>query len=67
MKQEKFCADGGKEPSFLWMVPVNLSVASKPDAVFHSFILKEKEAEITLENVKETDWVKVNRTIFSII
>uniref|UniRef100_A0A182NID0 Aminopeptidase n=1 Tax=Anopheles dirus TaxID=7168 RepID=A0A182NID0_9DIPT len=57
--QEKFCADGCQpaEP-FRWLIPINVSTPASANAV--STVLEADTAEITVEGVKEHDWVKIN-------
>lgn len=52
----------GESP--LWLVPVSISTASSPTAAVHRFVLRERETTVTLENIAETDWVKVRTEPF---
>ncbi|KAK3096131.1 hypothetical protein FSP39_023548 [Pinctada imbricata] len=60
LSQEKFCADG-KQPegtsSYEWMVPVTIMSKSKD---VKKVLLEKPSMEVTLDNVKAGDWVKVN-------
>ncbi|XP_059468459.1 puromycin-sensitive aminopeptidase isoform X2 [Neocloeon triangulifer] len=59
--QRQFCAAGDcKDESALWLVPITLSTAKEPDKVAQNFVFDTKSKTITLENVSENDWVKVN-------
>ncbi|CAH1790124.1 unnamed protein product, partial [Owenia fusiformis] len=60
--QEKFCADGGSgdASSSTWMVPISVSTSSNPDIVAHRALMDQTTITLTLENVKEGEWVKLN-------
>lgn len=62
LKQEKFCADGqqpvGESP--LWMVPVSFCSKSSPSTPIHRLVLEGREATVTLTDVPEGDWIKLN-------
>ncbi|XP_055688287.1 puromycin-sensitive aminopeptidase [Lutzomyia longipalpis] len=61
LKQEKFTADGKKaDGNVLWMIPIMVSIAKRPQHVAESFVLDKEETEITLEGVDAKEWVKVN-------
>ena len=42
------------------MVPISVCSASSPTQSIHRFVLDKEQAEVTLEGVKEDDWVKLN-------
>ena len=42
------------------MVPISFCTASSPDKPVQKILLDKLAAEVTLENVKPGDWVKVN-------
>ncbi|ELU07211.1 hypothetical protein CAPTEDRAFT_150577 [Capitella teleta] len=59
--QAKFCADGSKpEGNPQWMVPISVSTSSSPTESVHRFVLDEEKAVVTINDVKESDWVKLN-------
>ncbi|XP_049807692.1 puromycin-sensitive aminopeptidase isoform X2 [Schistocerca nitens] len=62
LTQEKFCADGSTSEcnGCLWMVPIMLSTSRNPHDVAFSTVLDTRSANITLQNVSASDWVKVN-------
>jgi len=61
LRQDRFCADGKKDgDDSLWMVPLTFSSESSPNKAIHKYVLEEREATITLENVPENDWIKLN-------
>lgn len=63
LKQSPFRADGtsldSDEPK-LWMVPIEFSTASKPNESVHVIVLSTRESNIFLDDVKATDWIKLN-------
>ncbi|XP_050419267.1 puromycin-sensitive aminopeptidase [Patella vulgata] len=60
--QSKFCADGiiPEGDNSQWMVPITICTASSPDKPVSTGVLDSKNLTLTLENVKATDWIKVN-------
>jgi puromycin-sensitive aminopeptidase len=44
----------------LWLVPITLSTAKEPSKVAQNFVLDTRQKSITMDNVSESDWVKVN-------
>uniref|UniRef100_A0A336M9D9 Aminopeptidase n=1 Tax=Culicoides sonorensis TaxID=179676 RepID=A0A336M9D9_CULSO len=59
LKQERFIADGSKsDDQVTWMIPLNISTASNETAT--SVIFDKETIEITLENVSQSDWIKIN-------
>ncbi|KAI0228894.1 Puromycin-sensitive aminopeptidase [Lamellibrachia satsuma] len=61
IRQEKFSADGTSDGNdCLWMVPVSISTASSPNKAMHRLVLDQQEATVTLNDVKSSDWVKLN-------
>jgi len=63
MSQSKYCASmstSADNDSYLWAVPINFSTSDNPNGVVKSFLLDTKSAEVTIDNVPEDGWVKVN-------
>ncbi|KAK2165380.1 hypothetical protein LSH36_51g04005 [Paralvinella palmiformis] len=61
IKQKKFCADGSAQGTeSLWEVPIGICTASSPQKSVHRFVLNEKEATVTIDNIKPNDWIKIN-------
>jgi puromycin-sensitive aminopeptidase len=59
LTQQKFCADGlQSEKVCFWMVPINISTPKSENA--HTAMLDKASMVITLDNVSENDWVKIN-------
>lgn len=62
LTQEKFNADGQtvEGESSQWMVPIGICTKACPDSPAQTVLMKEPTMTVTLENVKEGDWVKLN-------
>lgn len=61
LKQSKFTADGSDAlEQYFWMIPITISVSSKPDEIAHQFIMDKVETDIPLPELKENEWVKIN-------
>jgi len=61
LAQEKFCASGpvqGDSPT--WLVPVSVSTASSPDKAVLRTVLDTASVEVTVDNVDDQDWLKLN-------
>lgn len=62
MSQSKFCANGELEPSYQgyeWLIPMVIASESNVNEPT-KIILDEKSKSITLNNVKQDDWIKIN-------
>ncbi|XP_024935803.1 puromycin-sensitive aminopeptidase isoform X2 [Cephus cinctus] len=61
LSQERFLADGSvDEEKSLWMIPVSVSTSRAPGQVAFSEIMNERTKEITIKNVPEGTWLKIN-------
>lgn len=61
LTQDKFTADGQvPDKEYMWKIPINISTSADPSKVAYSTVLETKSMEVTLENVSEKDWVKLN-------
>lgn len=63
LSQEKYCADGklpDSEANMLWMVPISVSTAQSPNKEVVSLLMSTKTTEVVIENVRPSDWVKLN-------
>ncbi|XP_060534804.1 puromycin-sensitive aminopeptidase [Cylas formicarius] len=61
LTQSKFTADGSPaSDDYLWMIPVSISTSKNPREEAVSTVLKARTTEITVADVEQTDWVKVN-------
>ncbi|XP_071101495.1 puromycin-sensitive aminopeptidase-like [Haliotis cracherodii] len=62
ISQEKFCADGKlpAEDKSSWLVPISFSTAGSPSTPVKTIMLEGQSSEVTLDNVKAGEWVKVN-------
>jgi len=50
----------------LWEVPIGICTASSPQKSVHRFVLNEKEATVTIDNIKPNDWIKVISCLLAI-
>lgn len=58
-KQERFVADGSQtENGTIWVIPLTIATAAKECAV--STVFDKETIEVTVENVKFDDWIKIN-------
>ncbi|KAK0405625.1 hypothetical protein QR680_018094 [Steinernema hermaphroditum] len=61
VSQKRFIADGSQdEAGLLWQVPITISTQSDPEKVKHKFLLTRREEEFHLDDVKDTDYIKLN-------
>lgn len=61
LTQEKFTADGSvAAESDFWMIPITISTSKQPAEIKHRTVLDSKTMEIELDDVTESDWVKIN-------
>lgn len=60
LTQSKFTANGNDNEDYFWMVPITISTSKSPNNIAHTTILDKKSMTIELDNVEESDWVKVN-------
>ncbi|KAJ1522912.1 hypothetical protein ONE63_002052 [Megalurothrips usitatus] len=63
LKQSQFCADGtsaDSDDSKLWMIPVEFSSAGSPLQVACVHLVCAKEATVIIDDIRQTDWIKLN-------
>ncbi|XP_066249820.1 puromycin-sensitive aminopeptidase [Euwallacea similis] len=61
LTQSKFTADGSPPPKdYRWMIPISISTSKNPQKEVVSTVLKEKNTEIFVPEVTDSDWIKVN-------
>jgi puromycin-sensitive aminopeptidase len=61
VEQTRFLADGTRNDSLKWKIPIDICTKSNPNESVHQLYLNgEKKREFLLENVPETDWIKLN-------
>lgn len=59
LKQERFIADGSADDQkTIWMIPISIATPKKKDAV--TFVFDKETTEVTIEDVSENDWIKIN-------
>ena len=61
IEQTRFLADGTRDDSLKWKIPINICTKSNPNESVHQLYLNgEKKQEFLLENIPETEWIKLN-------
>lgn len=62
LEQNKFCADATtvSDNKSQWMIPISISTSKAPKSIAYSTVLDKQSHDITLDNVGENDWVKIN-------
>ncbi|KAH8379355.1 hypothetical protein KR009_004350 [Drosophila setifemur] len=63
LSQCKFTADGSEveeDEDCVWVVPVSVSTSKNPTGIAKTFLLDKPYMEVTLDNVEEDDWIKIN-------
>lgn len=58
LEQTKFTANGSIDEKSLWMIPLTISTKKSSNAL--TTVMDRKEMEIFIENVTESDWIKIN-------
>lgn len=59
--QDKFVADNGApDGEYQWMVPLSISTQKSPNTTHSTLMLEEKQLQLTLENISEDEWIKLN-------
>lgn len=59
--QNKFTADGlASEEEYFWMIPINVSTSKAPGKIFTSTVIDQQTITIEMDNVSESEWIKVN-------
>lgn len=61
IEQTRFLADGTKDDSLRWKIPINICTKSRPnESVYQIYLDGEKKKEFLLENITEKEWIKLN-------
>jgi len=61
LKQQRFIADGSvDEEKLQWKIPITIFTKSNPKKIAQQVLMEEPELTLTLENVPENDWIKLN-------
>jgi len=58
--QRKFSADGSKEDSFQWKVPITVFTSVNPTEPAVQTLLEEQSCTLTVSGVGEGHWIKLN-------
>lgn len=61
LSQSKFTADGFESAEdYFWMVPITISTSKSPSEIVITEMLDRKSMKIEIDDLTETDWVKIN-------
>ncbi len=61
IKQKRFIADGSADDENLqWKVPITIFTKSNPKKIAQQILMEQPEISLTLDNVPEDDWIKLN-------
>jgi puromycin-sensitive aminopeptidase len=61
LKQQRFIADGSADKDNLqWKIPITIITKSNPKSIAHQVLMNKPEITITLDNISENDWIKLN-------
>ncbi|CAF1117408.1 unnamed protein product [Adineta steineri] len=61
LTQQRFIADGSTDDDNLqWTIPITIFTKSNPKSIAKEILMDKPEITITLENISEDDWIKLN-------
>ncbi|CAF1250693.1 unnamed protein product [Adineta steineri] len=61
LTQQRFIADGSTDDENLqWTIPITIFTKSNPKSIAKEILMDKPEITITLENISEDDWIKLN-------
>ncbi|CAF2647758.1 unnamed protein product [Rotaria sp. Silwood2] len=61
IKQQRFIADGSADDENLqWKIPITVFTKSNPKQIAQQILMDKPEITITLENIPDDDWIKLN-------
>lgn len=61
LKQQRFIADGSVDNENLqWKIPITICTKSNPNGVAKQILMDQPEMTVTLDNISESDWIKLN-------
>ncbi|CAF1531301.1 unnamed protein product [Rotaria sp. Silwood1] len=61
LSQQRFIADGSADDENLqWKIPITIFTKSNPNVVAQQILMDQPEITITLDNISENDWIKLN-------
>jgi len=64
LNQERFFSNGSKptvEENYLWKVPISIVTKSSYPEVYKQILFEERSGEVNLDQIPETDWIKLNK------
>ncbi|CAF3734960.1 unnamed protein product [Rotaria sp. Silwood1] len=61
LSQQRFIADGSADDENLqWKIPITIFTKSNPNVVAQQILMDQPEITITLDDISENDWIKLN-------
>jgi puromycin-sensitive aminopeptidase len=61
IKQQRFIADGSADDENLqWKIPITIFTKSNPNKISQQILMDKPEISLTLDNISEDDWFKLN-------
>ncbi|CAF3739140.1 unnamed protein product [Adineta steineri] len=61
LTQQRFIADGSSDDDNLqWKIPITIFTKSNPKSIAKQILMDKPEMTVTLENISEDDWIKLN-------
>jgi aminopeptidase N len=61
LKQQRFIAGGSADNENLqWKVPITVFTKSNPKKIAQAILMDKPETTLTIENISEDDWIKLN-------
>merc|ERR1711881_14360 len=63
ISQCKFCASGKRpedEEKYQWAIPISFSTSASPHHPVKTVLMEDKTIEVTIDNVPQDGWVKLN-------
>jgi puromycin-sensitive aminopeptidase len=61
LKQQRFIADGSADDEYLqWKIPITLLTKANPQCIAHQLLMDTSDVTLTLNDVTENDWIKLN-------
>ncbi|CAF4536140.1 unnamed protein product [Rotaria sp. Silwood1] len=61
LNQQRFIADGSSDDENLqWKIPITIFTKSNPKLIAKQILMDQPEITVTLDNISEKDWIKLN-------
>ena len=69
LNQQRFFLNGSipeESEDYLWKIPIKIITKSSYPNVYKEFLLQERDDEINIGPIKESDWIKLNKNSIGI-